>query len=64
MFRLVSFTRLSAAGTVLAVLPVVPLLPSAASVALLALIVAGLNVVEWSRNNRIGWRARLAHPVE
>ncbi|GAA2859817.1 membrane protein [Actinoplanes cyaneus] len=64
MFRLVSITRLSAAATVLAVLPVVPFLPSVASVALLALIVAGLNIVEWARNDRIGWRALLARPAE
>jgi low temperature requirement protein LtrA len=63
MFRLVSVTRLTTSAVTLAALPLVPLLPSVAAVALLALIVAGLNLVELSRNDRIGWRARLGSPT-
>jgi low temperature requirement protein LtrA len=63
MFRLVSITRLTAAGVVLVALPLAPFLPSVAAVALLALIVGALNLVELTRNDRIGWRARLARPA-
>lgn len=60
MFRLVSWTRLIAAGVVLAVLPVLAVVPAVVGLALLAAIVAVLNVVEWARVERSGFRAVLA----
>ncbi len=59
MFRLVSVTRLTAAGVVLVALPAVGLLPAVLALLVLALILAALNLVEAVRNDRIGWRAVL-----
>ncbi len=59
MFRLVSVTRLTAAGVVLVALPAVGFLPAVLALLLLALILAALNIVEAVRNDRIGWRATL-----
>ncbi len=63
MFRLVSWTRLSAAALVLLLLPAVHGLPSLAALVLLAAVLVGLNVVEWRMVDRIGWRARRAARV-
>lgn len=60
MFRLVSWTRLSAAAVVLLVLPVAPYVSALTTLVLLAVVVAGLNVVEYARVEQIGWRALLA----
>jgi low temperature requirement protein LtrA len=60
MFRLVSVTRLTAAGAVIVLYPVVAQLPALAALATLAVAVAVLNVVEYMRVEQIGWRARLA----
>jgi len=59
MFRLVSKTRLAAAGVVLVLLPTGHYLPALASLIGLAAVVAVLNVVEHLRNAQIGWRAVL-----
>ncbi len=59
MFRLVSRTRLAAAGVVLVLLPTGHYLPALASLVGLAAVVAVLNAVEHLRNARIGWRAVL-----
>ncbi len=60
MFRLMSWTRLIAAGAVLLLLPAAALLPSIASIALLAVVLAVLNTIEYARVEQIGWRALLA----
>ena len=60
MFRLVSWTRLTAAAGALVLLPVAVVLPALAALALLAAGVAALNVVEYARVEKIGWRALLA----
>jgi low temperature requirement protein LtrA len=60
MFRLVSVTRLAAAAAVLVLLPVAAYLPRIASLILLAMLLAVLNVVEWLRVTKTGWRAALA----
>jgi hypothetical protein len=60
MFRLVSWTRLTAAAGVLVFLPVAIVLPALAALAVLAAGVAALNVVEYARVEKIGWRALLA----
>jgi len=60
MFRLVSKTRLAAAGVVLVLLPTGHYLPALASLIGLAAVVAVLNAVEHLRNARIGWRAALS----
>jgi aspartate aminotransferase-like enzyme len=60
MFRLVSWTRLIAAAGVLVFLPVAIVLPALAALAVLAAGVAALNVVEYARVEKIGWRALLA----
>ncbi len=59
MFRLVSKTRLAAAGVVLGLLPTGHYLPALASLLELAAVVAVLNVVEHVRNAETGWRAAL-----
>ncbi|HEX3335162.1 MAG TPA: low temperature requirement protein A [Jatrophihabitans sp.] len=58
MFRLVSWTRLSAAAAVLALLPLAPHLPALVTLIALALVLAGLNTIELMRVEQIGWRPR------
>jgi low temperature requirement protein LtrA len=58
MFRLVSWTRLSAAAAVLVLLPVAPLLPALVALVLLTVVLVVLNGLELQLNSRIGWRAR------
>jgi hypothetical protein len=60
MFRLAWWTRLTASLVVLALLPLAVRLDAIVAVFLLALVLAGLNVVEYARVERIGWLARLA----
>lgn len=61
MFRLVSWTRLTAAAVVLVVvLPLTAYVTALGSLCLLAAVLIGLNVVEYARVERIGWRAMLA----
>jgi low temperature requirement protein LtrA len=60
MFRLMSWTRLIAAAGALVLLPAAIVLPALASLTLLAVGVAALNVIEYSRVQKIGWRALLA----
>ncbi len=57
---LVSVTRLTAAGVVLIALPAARYVPALAALIGLAVILAVLNVVEFARAERIGWRAVLA----
>jgi low temperature requirement protein LtrA len=64
MFRLVSTTRLSASAVVLVLMPAVAHGPSLAALAGLALVVGGLNVIEWARVERIGWRAALSRRAD
>lgn len=66
MFRLVSWTRLGAAGVVAALLPAGAVLPAAVAVLLLAVAVAGLNVLEHVRVRRARERedARPEPPAE
>ncbi|MDX6202856.1 MAG: hypothetical protein QOJ83_2356 [Frankiales bacterium] len=59
MFRLMSWTRLTAAACVLALLPLAAVLPSVAAIAMLATVLAVLNGIEYARVEHIGWRARL-----
>ena len=56
MFRLVSWTRLSAAAVVVLLLPVALLAPALASLVVLGSILVVLNVVEMVRVGQIGWR--------
>lgn len=60
MFRLVSWTRLSAAAVVLALLPVARYVPALVSIATLAAVLIVLNTVELLRVEQVGWVARLA----
>jgi low temperature requirement protein LtrA len=60
MFRLMSWTRLTAAAAVLVLLPLASLLVSMAAIGLLAAVLAVLNTVEYLRVEHIGWRALLA----
>jgi low temperature requirement protein LtrA len=60
MFRLVSWTRLTAAAAVLVLLPVARHVPALATLGLLALVLIILNTVELIRVEQIGWRALLA----
>lgn len=62
MFRLVSWTRLSAAAAVLVLVPVAQALPALAAITLVALLLLALNSVEWAMNQRIGWRAHRPEP--
>ena len=64
MFRLVSTTRLSASAVVLLLMPAVAHGPSLAALAGLAVVVGALNVVEWVRVERIGWRAALSRRAD
>jgi hypothetical protein len=59
MFRLVSWTRLSAAAAVLFLLPIGPHVPALVSLVVLAVLLTALNTVELLRVERIGWRALL-----
>ena len=59
MFRRVATTRLTAAVVVLVVLPVAQYVSALLALTLLAVILAVLNVVEWHRVERPGWRPRL-----
>jgi low temperature requirement protein LtrA len=63
MFRLVSWTRLTAAAAVLVLMPISPQVPAVAALLGLALVLAVLNVVELLRVERIGWRALLSRGV-
>jgi low temperature requirement protein LtrA len=63
MFRLVSWTRLSAAAAVLVLMPISPQVPAVAALLGLAVVLAVLNVVELLRVERIGWRALLSRRV-
>jgi low temperature requirement protein LtrA len=58
MFRLMSWTRLTAAAAVLVLLPIAPHVPALATLFGLALILIVLNTVELMRVEQIGWRAR------
>lgn len=58
MFRLVSWTRLSAAAVVLVLTPAAPHVPALASLIGLAVVLGVLNVVELMRVEQIGWRVR------
>jgi low temperature requirement protein LtrA len=61
MFHLVSWTRLTAAAVVVAVvLPLSGVVSALGTLCLLALVLIGLNVVEYARVEKIGWRALLA----
>ncbi|HEU5266720.1 MAG TPA: low temperature requirement protein A [Jatrophihabitans sp.] len=60
MFRLVSWTRLIAAAAVLVLLSVATQVPALAVLVAIAVILVTLNVVEYARVERIGWRALLA----
>jgi low temperature requirement protein LtrA len=64
MFRLVSWTRLTTAAVVLAFALVVPHIPALATLVVLALILAALNIVEYTRVGHIGWRAKLLRRAE
>ena len=58
MFHLVSVTRLTTAGVMVALIPLALVVPGLVVLALAAVAVTGLNVVEWRMNSRIGWRAK------
>ena len=60
MFRLVSWTRLSGAATVLVVMLFAPHVPALAALFALAVVLAVLNTVELVMVEQIGWRARLS----
>jgi low temperature requirement protein LtrA len=59
MFRLVSWTRLTAAGVVLLVLPLARVVPALATLVVLAVALAVLNTVELMRVEHLGWRTLL-----
>jgi low temperature requirement protein LtrA len=59
MFRLVSWTRLTAAAGVLLLVPLAQAVPAVVSLVLLAVTLAVLNVVEYARVQQVGWRALL-----
>jgi len=59
MFRLVSWTRLSAAVAVSLLALVAPLVPSLAALLLLAAALAALNVVEYRLRDILDWRTAL-----
>jgi low temperature requirement protein LtrA len=61
MFRLVSWTRLTAAAVVLVVvLPLTSYVSAISCLCLLGVVLIGLNAVEYARVEQIGWRAMLA----
>jgi low temperature requirement protein LtrA len=59
MFRLVSWTRLSAAAALLLMLPIAPHVPALATLTGLAFVLIILNTVELMRVGQIGWAALL-----
>jgi low temperature requirement protein LtrA len=59
MFRLMSWTRLTAAAAAIVLLPLAAVLPSVAAIAVLTAVLAALNAVEYARVEHIGWRALL-----
>jgi low temperature requirement protein LtrA len=59
MFRLVSWTRLTAAVVVALLLPIAPHIPALAVLTVLAVVLIVLNTVELMRVEQIGWAARL-----
>ncbi len=60
MFRLVSWTRLTAAAVVLALLPVAAQVPAWVTLIALGVVLVVLNTVEYARVEHLGWRALLA----
>ena len=60
MFRLVSWTRLSAAAAVIVLVPVGIYADALVSLIALAIVVVALNVVEYARVEQIGWRTLTA----
>jgi low temperature requirement protein LtrA len=60
MFRLVSWTRLSGAATVLVLMLFAPHVPALAALFALAVVLAVLNAVELAMVEQMGWRARLS----
>jgi low temperature requirement protein LtrA len=64
MFRLVSTTRLGAAGVVLLVMLAVPHVPALVALVMLAVVLAGLNMIELMRVGHIGWRALLGRRAQ
>jgi hypothetical protein len=64
MFRLVSKTRLSAAGVVLIAMFPARYVAAIAALAILAAVLIALNTVELLHNDRIGWRNLLARRQE
>jgi low temperature requirement protein LtrA len=64
MFRLVSWTRLTAAAAVVAVLPIARYVPALVTLTALAAILIALNTVELIRVEQIGFRALLARRAE
>jgi low temperature requirement protein LtrA len=63
MFRLVSWTRLSATAVTLALIPIAPSVPAIASVSALAIVITVLNVGEWLLSRRLGWTDVMAKAV-
>ena len=59
MFRLVSTTRLGAAGVVLLAMFLVPHVPALVALVVLAVILGGLNLLELLRVEHVGWQAKL-----
>jgi low temperature requirement protein LtrA len=59
MFRLVSWTRLTAAAVVLVLLPIAPYVPALVTLFGLAVVLIVLNTVELMRVGQIGWSALL-----
>jgi low temperature requirement protein LtrA len=64
MFRLVSWTRLTAAAIVLVLLPVAAHVPAWVTLLALVVVLVGLNTVEYARVEHIGWRAMLVRTAE
>ena len=60
MFRLVSWTRLSAAAAVIALVPVGIYSDALVSLIAIATVLVALNAIEYMRVEQIGWRAKLA----
>lgn len=58
MFRLVSWTRLTAAAAVLLLSPFAPHVPALAALIALVVVFGTLNLVEYARVEHIGWRVR------
>lgn len=58
MFRLVSYTRLTASAVVLVLFPFATHVPALVSLVALSLVLLVLNAAELYRNSRSGWRVR------